>query len=444
MRVLLAEDARRVAIGSAAPFLLVDARGRKVHVQPRTLRFGPQLELGGRRLVPPVRVVPGAQPVTLGGTGYRGELELKVRDGGLLVVNHVALDRYLRGVVPYEMPTGWHAAAYEAQAVVARSYALAVMHPGADFDLFADARSQVYGGIPAERPETSRALGQTANRVLTYHGRVIVAYYHSSSGGRTAAVQEAWPGQDPEPYLVPVADPFDTISPYHRWHAVVRPQGLARRFRWDVRDLRLERDASGRVERVLLVGPHRVRTIAANEFRRRLGLRSTFFSLRVLSLERPGRAVYGRPLALGGFLRNASGVVLQERRPGGGWRDVRRVRTGSDGRFLARLRPRATTWYRLSVDGAGGDPVEVRVARRIAVRASGAVLAGKVLPAAPVRIERRVGDRWRPVAAPPVAPSGAFRAQLPRPGRYRAAAPAGSSYLASTSPAVSVARATRG
>ncbi|HET7043989.1 MAG TPA: SpoIID/LytB domain-containing protein [Gaiellaceae bacterium] len=441
VRVLLAEGRKQVAIGSAAPFLLVDARGRRVHVKARTLRFGPRLRLGKRELAPPLRVVAGAQPVTLDGTGYRGELELKVRDGGLMVVNTVALDRYLRGVVPYEMPLGWHLAAYEAQAVVARTYALATLKPGADFDLFADDRSQVYGGIPAERPETSQALGDTANRVLTYHGRVIVAYYSSSSGGRTAAVQTAFPGQQPEPYLVPVADPYDSISPYHEWDVVTDPGQLSRRFHWDVRDLRLDRDGAGRVRRVLLVGPRRTRAVSAAAFRRALGLRSTFFSLRVLSLERPSRsAVYGKPLVLGGFLRNARGVVLQERSPAGGWHAVRRVRTRPDGRFSALLRPRSTTAYRLEVDGEAGDPVEVQVARRIRVRASVGGLAGKVLPAAPVRIERKVGAGWRPVASVPVGPSGFFRTELSRAGSYRATAAAGSRYLASASPPVSVSR----
>jgi stage II sporulation protein D len=183
VRVLLGEQQDRVAIGSAAPFLVVDARGRKLHVQGRTLRFGPKLRLGTVSLAPPVRILPGAQPLTLNGSGYRGELHLKRDAGKLMVVNLVRLDLYLRGVVPYEMPKGWEAEAYKAQAVVARSYALATMHPGAAYDLTDDDRSQVYGGIPAERPETSLALGATAGQVLSYGGQVIVAYYHSSSGG---------------------------------------------------------------------------------------------------------------------------------------------------------------------------------------------------------------------------------------------------------------------
>src|SRR5919201_117019 len=96
-----------------------------------------------------------AHPLTYELGGYRGDLVVRQRPGGLMVVNELALDRYLRGVVPWEVPKGWHAAAYRAQAVAARSYTLATLHPNADFDLYPDQRSQMYGGVRAERPETN-------------------------------------------------------------------------------------------------------------------------------------------------------------------------------------------------------------------------------------------------------------------------------------------------
>ena len=63
------------------------------------------------------------------------------------------------------MPDDWHPEALRAQAVVARSYALATLKPGTLFDLYADTRSQVYGGIAAEEDSTNRAIGSTAGRV---------------------------------------------------------------------------------------------------------------------------------------------------------------------------------------------------------------------------------------------------------------------------------------
>ena len=81
------------------------------------------------------------------------------RAGKLTVVNRLPLDRYLRGVVPWEMPDDWHPEALRAQAVVARSYALATLKPGTLYDLYADTRSQVYGGVQAEAVTTNLAIG---------------------------------------------------------------------------------------------------------------------------------------------------------------------------------------------------------------------------------------------------------------------------------------------
>ena len=254
VRVLLADGVPRVAVGSTAPFVLVDARGRTVHLKARVLRFSSGLKLGGPALVPPVTIRAGVAPLTLDGAGYRGSLVLDRVPGGLSAVNVVPLERYLRGVVPSEMPRGWHADAYEAQAVAARSYALSQLHPDQPFDLFADTRDQVYGGIAAERPSTNHAVGATAGRVLTYGGRPIVAYYGSSSGGRTAAVEDVLTSRTPEPYLVPVRDPYDGIAPDHRWRLVESTSSLSKRLGVPVADLRLVHNASGRVSSALVVG----------------------------------------------------------------------------------------------------------------------------------------------------------------------------------------------
>ena len=91
------------------------------------------------------------------------------------------------GVVPGEMPKEWPAAALQAQAVAARSYALASLVKNRDFDLYADPRSQMYYGVAAETPATTAAVKATRGQVLMYGGKVAPAFYYSSSGGRTAS-----------------------------------------------------------------------------------------------------------------------------------------------------------------------------------------------------------------------------------------------------------------
>jgi stage II sporulation protein D len=364
VRVLLAQDKTEVTVGSAQAFLLVDARGREIHVRAGALQLTPRLRLGGRPLVPPVTVSPGEQPLTFDGTGYRGSFLLERSAGRLAVVNTVPLERYVRGVVPSEMPSQWSAAAYKAQAVAARSYALASLNPAARFDLYADNRSQVYGGIPSERTETNLAVGATAGEVLTYDDRVIVAYYDSDSGGRTAAVQDVFPQDSPEPYLVSVSDPFDAPSPNRRWQLALTTAALSRRFELSVADVRVQLNPSRRASSVSLLTGQATRTLTAATFSSTLGLRSTYFTIGVASLKRPtSHTLPGQPVTLSGFLRDLTGVVLQKRSPAGGWVRAKRLVAANDGRFLATVRPQQTTAYRLVVDHVAGPAVTASVSK---------------------------------------------------------------------------------
>jgi stage II sporulation protein D len=362
VRVLIADAQQHVTIGSAAPFLLVDARGRKVHVRSSLLPLTPRLRLGGKPLVPPLAVEPGAQPLTLGGKGYRGAFTVLRTNGGLSVVNTLPLERYLWSVVRSEMPGEWAAQAYEAQAVAARSYALAELKPASPFDLYDDNRSQMYGGIATESPATDDAVALTAGQVLTYDGQVITAYYDSNSGGRTAAVQDVFAGMHPVPYLVSVSDPYDSLSPNHRWRVALLAAGLSSRFGMTVDDVRVAHADSGVASSVLLVGPHGQKQLTATEFAQALGLRSVRFSVSVASLaDVRARVRRAQPLQLNGFLRQIGGVVLQQRLPDGSWQQVRHIQARADGRFQLVVRPRFSTAYRLAVDQVAGPALSVAV-----------------------------------------------------------------------------------
>src|SRR4051794_6304609 len=150
VRVLLAQGRDSVRVGSAAPFVVVDARGMTLHLPARAVVVNRKFMLRHKHLRQPLRFDPGAQPLTYELAGYRGSILVKAKPDGLMVVNVLPLDRYLRGVVPWEVPKGWQQQTYRAQAVAARSYTLATLHPNEDFDLYPDQRSQMYGGIRAE------------------------------------------------------------------------------------------------------------------------------------------------------------------------------------------------------------------------------------------------------------------------------------------------------
>jgi stage II sporulation protein D len=216
---------------------------------------------------------------------YRGSAQL-LRTGrrGVLVVNRVGLEDYLRGVVPAEMPASWPAEALEAQAVIARSYALRARNAGAQYDVFADTRSQVYGGVGSEVAAASAAVAATRGEIVTYGGQVAQTYFFSTSGGRTAANEEIWGGA-PVPYLRSVTDPYDRLSPYHRWSVRFRDREAARRLAdvapGKLRSLKVvARTASGRAAVVAVRGRRGTARVSAATIQSALGLRSTWFSIR--------------------------------------------------------------------------------------------------------------------------------------------------------------------
>lgn len=125
---------------------------------------------------------------------YRGELIVYAYNKKLTVINRLPMEEYLLGVVPSEMPVSWNIEALKAQAIAARSYATANMNKRGSrgYDLVDTPLDQAYGGASAETKKTNLAVIETKGIVLTYKGKVIPAYYHASSGGRTVSSGAAW------------------------------------------------------------------------------------------------------------------------------------------------------------------------------------------------------------------------------------------------------------
>ena len=213
---------------------------------------------------------------------YRGRLWIRASEGGtLLAVNQLPLETYLASVVGSEMPASWPAAALQAQAVAARTYALSHRRPGEPYDVKATVASQVYRGLAAETDSTRAAVRATEGQVLMQNGKLILAAFHSSSGGSTEDSGQVWRRQ--LPYLVSVPD-FDDSSPVSRWTVRIEPDQLARLFRetGGVRRIDvLSSSDSGRVRRARVIGPAGSIDLTGSELRQRLGLRSTLvtFSL---------------------------------------------------------------------------------------------------------------------------------------------------------------------
>jgi SpoIID/LytB domain protein len=436
VRVLLAQGRSRLSVSSNAPFTARDGLGQLWHLPAGAQTFGPGLRLKTTdspdpQVVPgPVTFLPGSSPLRLGGRPYRGQFLVSVAGGALRAVNSVSLEAYLYGVVPSEMPKDWLPEALKAQAVAARTYALAVRKTGSWFDLYPDTRSQVYLGIAHEAPSTTAAVQATAGEVVLYQGRIAKTYFFSSSGGRTASANEVWRTSPPTPYLVSVPDPYDTLSPHHRWGPfVVTASRLRRtmRARGKMTDLRLDTGPSGRVETVTAVGEQGESTVTGSDLRRALNLRSTWFRIGVLSLATPDLPVtFGKKISLSGVARSLPSVRLDQRPPGSAWEQVGPVSPGPGGVVTIKTKPQAPTDYRLTSGPVRSSIAHVSVAPL--VRFQGMPNAGKlrgyarpVFPGASVAIQRFDGSSWRAVARATIDAGGAFEATVNlTPGEYRA------------------------
>jgi stage II sporulation protein D len=250
------------------------------------------------------------------GARYRGSLRVVRSNSAFLIVNHVALEGYLRGVVPREMPSSWPQRALRAQACAARSYAVRGIKDLGAYDLFCTAASQVYNGYDGETAATNLAVSVTAGVVPTYNGTPIVAYFSSTSGGYTENIENVW-GGSPVAYLKGVKDPYDYYSPYHvwtdapyRWSTTTMTSKLGSLVDGTLRAVFVaERGVSPRVKLAYVLGTdgdtaHIASAASGWTLRNKLGLRDSWFSVRSMSVSPSAddavRITYGDRILLEG------------------------------------------------------------------------------------------------------------------------------------------------
>src|SRR4051812_17354889 len=247
----------------------------------------------GKRIATMDGVVPvssSSGSVALGGRAmnglsdgrYRGVIEVRPGTfGGLMAVNALPIDDYIRGVIVGEMPTSWPLPALEAQAVVARSYSLTTDAGGAIFDQYPDTRSQMYYGMRRETTGTNQAVNATAGQVVMYGNAVATTYYFSTSGGRTENIENSFVGAAPVAYLKSVDDPYDNLSPRHRWRFVWSRSTLDAKLgnfvKGKLRSIKVtKRGVSPRVVDATVIGSRGRVSVTGPQLRSRLGLFDTW------------------------------------------------------------------------------------------------------------------------------------------------------------------------
>jgi stage II sporulation protein D len=322
--------------------------------------------------------------VRLGGAGsYRGRMEF--RPGlfsGVDAINAVGLEDYVAGVVARESPSSWPQEALKAQAVAARTYAITTSRAEGTFDQYADTRSQVYGGIAAETASTIAAVTATRGQVVTYDGAPVVTYFFSTSGGRTEDVENSFVGSAPKPWLKSVKDPYDDVSPKHRWgpirmsmsSAAARLSGLVKGRLKGVRVRK--RGSSPRIVRADVIGTGGRTRVSGATLRARLRLLDTWAYFTSIGTKKkrpptvdpgtggtkpPDAKVAGprpRSLLTGTVYPERVGAEVQiQARSGRGWHTVTRTVVRRHGRYSAAVAAAGT--YRAVFAGDAGPSVRV-------------------------------------------------------------------------------------
>jgi len=275
---------RVLVLRADGPVRVMPAGGRETSVRAA----GSGLSVGGSR-VGPTWSTRGAW-VSVNGLRVRGEVHFRREPDAVAVINRVPLEEYVAGTLGREVYPSWSKEMLKAQAVVTRTYAL--YHVDArqaePWDVAADTRSQVYGGLDAEVPPVVEATDSTRGQWLAWKNQPILAAFHSASGGQTASAEEVWGGS--LPYLVSVEVENEEDSPDTYWRTTVSGTRMSRALApfgvrvGRVQEIRVtERSSSGRALTVSVRGSKGETRIGARTLREALGagvIRSTLFETR--------------------------------------------------------------------------------------------------------------------------------------------------------------------
>ncbi len=205
------------------------------------------------------------------GSTYSGEIEIWKGSEGYFLINVVQLEDYVKGVVASEVGIDWPEEALKAQAVLARTYAVAHIIRNRTKNFY-DVTSSVFHQVyreDEEKEEVKKAVNDTKGQILTYQGEPVMAFYHACSVGQTEDPQEVFGRQ--YPYLKPVKVP-STPSPYTFWEKKISFNTLKSVLSMGkISDVKiLNYTSTGRVKEIEFSDGKNKKLIKATELRRLL------------------------------------------------------------------------------------------------------------------------------------------------------------------------------
>ena len=287
LRVAIQKNVNKVKIGSSTTAIVKDNTGRKIGELTPMAALSAQPNRGNIVLdklqASEIVVEPTENGyVWIGDRWYRGKTRLVLSGSNITAINHVDLEHYLYSVVGAEAVSTWPIEALKAQAVAARSYALYKRKTERNslYDVDTTIKTQVYKGLNTEYVTTHEAVNSTAGQIMTYNDSVILAAFHSSSGGHTENVEDIW--TSPLPYLRGVVD-YDQQSPVFEWNKDFSLSQFGSLLGIGVGNIKTiipERvTPRGRIVSMKVIGDRGSTTVSGKKLRKVLGLRSTLFRI---------------------------------------------------------------------------------------------------------------------------------------------------------------------
>ena len=285
LRVAIKKNIGELTVGSSSTALVRDGSGRQLGQIAGMNAFAAKSNGGGISLdnwrAGEIWIEPGKNGyVWIGDRWYRGRTRLVRNGNGVTAINHVNLEDYLYSVVGAEAIPSWPIEALKAQAVAARSYALhkRTQSQSRLYDLDTTTTTQVYKGLNSEYSSTHQAVDSTAGQVMTHNGQIILAVFHSSSGGHTENVEDIWTRR--LPYLRGVAD-YDQQAPVYQWSKSISSSQISSLIGGvgKIRTMVPERKTPrGRIVTMKVIGDRGTKRVSGEKLRQVLNLRSTLFT----------------------------------------------------------------------------------------------------------------------------------------------------------------------
>ncbi|MBI5573876.1 MAG: SpoIID/LytB domain-containing protein [Elusimicrobia bacterium] len=305
IKIGIIESTDRVSIEGEDDFTIINIKtGEKFNMPADDIYIlktvKDKIIFGKKQFASDIKIIPRRtdQKITVDGKRYKGNIILRINNRKkLAVINELGLEEYICGIMTKEVSPSWSFESLNAQAVVARTYAIKNLgkHASSGFDLCSQTHCQVYGGFGSEDERSNKAVYNTAGEILKYNGEIINALYHSSCGGRTEDVKNVWNDsktENPE-YLMGVKCGFCEKDKWYNWSASISLKMIGsnlRSFGYKVGDVKkiktAGRTSSDRVKEVLIEHSKGALWLRSNRFRMAMNpnvIRSTNFTVKIKS-----------------------------------------------------------------------------------------------------------------------------------------------------------------